>query len=131
MGPMVVVRRTRNGSYLCCELNGAMFRGKIAQFRVVPFEARARIKLSHKIEELINMSREKLDELAASDEKPDEYLGKDMQFDKIRLTPNWEDFDKDELSDEYESDEEPADDTLEPPRVYDTDNPRRSRRKQT
>ncbi len=128
LGPMVVVRRTKGGSYLCCEMNGAMFRGKIAQFRVVPFEARKRIKLSRKIEELIDMSSEKLGELAEGSSQPDEYLGKDIQFHNVTLRPDWEQVDPNELSDEYVSDEEPEDDSLEPTPSYDTSNPRRSKR---
>lgn len=129
LGPMIVVRRTKGGSYLCCELNGAMFRGKIAQFRVIPFEARKNIKLSKKIEDLIDMSTENLEELANREDDPDEYEGRDIQFHKVRLTPGWENMAEDELSDEYESDEEPEDVNLEPTPVYDARNPRRSIRK--
>jgi hypothetical protein len=129
LGPMVVVRRTRGGSYLCCELNGAMFHGKIAQFRVVPFFARTKLTLSDKIENLIDMTYEKLETLAEEDREPDLYEGKDLQFDKIKLDPDWQERDPEELSEEYMSDEEPEDESLEPAPVYDAENPRRSRRK--
>ena len=129
LGPMVVVRRTKGGSYLCCEMNGAMLHGKVAQFRVVPYEARKKLSLPEGIEELIDMTKEKLNELASREDDLDEYLGKDMQFHKVKLTPDWEEQDAEEMSDEYESDEEPEDVDLEPGKPYDTENPRRSTRK--
>ena len=128
LGPMVVVRRTKGGSYLCCELNGAMMHGKIAQFRVIPYLAREKIKLSEKIEDLIDVAKERLEELAYSEDDEDEYLGKDMQFHRIKLNPDWEDIPQDELSEEYEDEFEP--DVLEDVEipVYDEGNPRRSKR---
>jgi hypothetical protein len=112
-------------------MNGAMFRGKIAQFRAVPYAARKRIKLPHKIDSLIDMSKETLEELAHKRDKPDEYLGKDMQFKKIKLNPDWESMDPADLSDEYESDPEPEEEDLGNTAVYDDDNPRRSKRTRT
>lgn len=128
LGPMVVVRKTKGGSYLCCEMNGAMYHSKIGRFRAIPFEQRERIRLTDKIEELIDMSAEKLDELVDDDRVPDEYEGKDMQFHKITLVPEWERVDPADLSEEYISDEEPDDVDLGPEPVYDAENPRRSRR---
>ncbi len=127
-GPMVVVRRTKGGSYLCCEMNGAMMHGKIAQFRVVPYLALTKIDLPERITELIDLSIETLEDLAAAEDEEDEYLGKDMQFHRIRLRPDWNDVDPDELSDEYVEDEEPEEEMDIEDVVYDEDNPRRSRR---
>jgi hypothetical protein len=87
MGPMIVIRRTKGGAYLCCEMDGSMYHGKIAQFRVIPFEQRAAIELPENILELIDLSKETLDELAEDDAEDDEYLGKDMQFHRIRIRP--------------------------------------------
>src|ERR1700753_2799659 len=108
LGPMVVVRRTQGGSYLVCELNGAMYPGKVAQFRVVPYEARKSIVLSKKIEDLIDMPKAKIDALAEKRIKRDVYTGKDLQFDRINLNPNWDKDSSDEesSSEEYISDEE-------------------------
>ena len=72
------------------------------------------------------MTSERLDELANSEDNPDEYLGKDIQFHKVRLNPEWEQTHPDNLSDEYKSDEAPEDDDLGPMPVYGTANPRRS-----
>jgi hypothetical protein len=87
MGPMIVIRRTKGGAYLCCEMDGSMYHGKIAQFRFIPFEQRTAIELPENILELIDLSKETLDELAEDDAEDDEYLGKDMQFHRIRIRP--------------------------------------------
>jgi hypothetical protein len=100
MGPMVVVRRTKGGSYLCCEMDGSMFHGKIGQFRVIPFEQRTSIDLPEKILDLIDLSKEKLEELAEEGADEDEYLGKDMQFHRISIRP------KKDGDEESESDSE-------------------------
>src|ERR1700760_2431521 len=127
-GPMVVVRRTKGGSYLCCEMNGAMLHGKIAQFRVVPYLSRQRIDLPENILELIDLTKESLEDLAAAEDEKDEYLGKDMQFHRINLRPDFNDVDPDELSDEYIEEEEAEDDVDIEDIVYDAENPRRSKR---
>ncbi len=85
LGPMVVVRRTKGGAYLVCELNGAMYPGKVGQFRVIPYEGRRRIALSEDVEKLIDMSKEELDKLAAEDDEVDDWKGKDLQFGDMRL----------------------------------------------
>ena len=107
MGPMVVVRRTKGGSYLCCEMDGAMFHGKIGQFRVIPFAQRSEIELPEGILALIDLSKEVLDELAEDDAEDDEYLGKDMQFHKIRIRPSLAKDEDDSDTESYMSEEEP------------------------
>jgi len=85
LGPMVVVRKTKGGSYLVCELNGAMYPGKVGRFRVIPYEQRRKIELTEDVEKLIDMGKEELDKLAAELEDQDEMLGKDLQFGDMRL----------------------------------------------
>ena len=104
-----------------------MLPGKIAQFRAIPYEARKRIELPQNILELIELTNAELEELAAADEGVDEYQGKDMQFHRVRLNPDWEDADPAELSDEYEEEFIP-DENLEPEPGYGPENLRRSRR---
>jgi hypothetical protein len=87
-GPLVVVRRTKGGSYIVCEMNGAVLQRKIGRFRVVPFAQRHKIALPKKIEKLIDLSKKKLDELENDDSDDEgEYTGKDYQFGRIRLNP--------------------------------------------
>ena len=40
LGPYIVVKRTKGGSYHLAELDGAILKGRIAAFRVVPYYAR-------------------------------------------------------------------------------------------
>ena len=40
-GPMVVVKRTRNGAYRLAELDGAVSRLRFAAFRLIPYHARS------------------------------------------------------------------------------------------
>lgn len=126
-GPMIVVRRTKGGSYLCCEMNGAMLHGKIAQFRVIPYLARERMTVPENVLRMIDLSKETLEELASAEDGKDEYLGKDMQFHKIRIRPDWRQAPAEDLSDDYMSDEE-MEEAIEPDEVYDDKNPRRSKR---
>ena len=39
LGPMVIVRRTRNGAYCLAELDGALSKLRYAAFRLVPYHA--------------------------------------------------------------------------------------------
>jgi hypothetical protein len=41
-GPMVVVRRTRNGAYRLAELDGAVSKLRYAAFRLIPYFSRSR-----------------------------------------------------------------------------------------
>lgn len=129
MGPMIVIRRTKGGSYLCCELDGSMFHGKIGQFRVIPFEQRTSITLPENIMELIDLSNETLDELAEEDEEKDEYHGKDMQFHRITVRPKIPNVEEDSDDESYMSDEIPD---LQPweigPEIEEFAGPRRSKR---
>ena len=82
-GPCVVIRRTKGGSYILAELDGSVLRGKYGAFRVLPHEARYHIDLPAEIKELINMSKDDIDAMAAEDE-PEEQTrsGPDFIFEK-------------------------------------------------
>jgi hypothetical protein len=101
LGPMVVIRRTKGGAYLVAELTGAMFQGRIAAFRVIPYEARREIPLPAKIHDLIDISPETLEDMINDTAKVDKYKGKDLQFEKVALRVTPEDF---ELSETSETD---------------------------
>jgi hypothetical protein len=45
-GPMVVVKKTRNGAYRLAELDGALSRLRYAAFRLVPYYSRSRTIIS-------------------------------------------------------------------------------------
>nr|GAT49540.1 predicted protein [Mycena chlorophos] len=84
-GPVIVVRRTRGGAYIVCEFNGAVWQKKIGQFRVIPYEQRKKLTLGPRIEELLDISTEALDELEREPETDLEYHGPDFQFDGVSL----------------------------------------------
>jgi hypothetical protein len=126
LGPMVVVRRTKGGSYIVCEMNGAVYPGKVGAFRVIPYFARKSLNRKNKIEDLLDMSKEELDMLVARKEKKDAEYGRDLQFGDIHLNPDWEQEDPAELSDEPEE-EHVQDMDLEELNVVRT-GPRRSKR---
>jgi hypothetical protein len=86
LGPMIVVRESKGGSYILCELDGAVYHKKIAKFRVIPYRARKSIKLPDNLDELLDMSEEKLQALDDSDDIEEELdMGRDYWFDKVRI----------------------------------------------
>ncbi|SJL16094.1 uncharacterized protein ARMOST_19612 [Armillaria ostoyae] len=91
LGPLVVIRRTKGGSYVLAELDGSIVGGTVAQFRVIPYHARHSVELPKKIHDLIDVSPQTLKELVDSDESvPTEYhyrtLGKKLYgVDRVRL----------------------------------------------
>jgi hypothetical protein len=89
-GPLVVVRRTKGGAYIVCELNGAVWQKKIGKFRVIPYQQRQKLTLGSRIEELIDVSRETMDELE-DEPDPEPYDGRDLQFDGVALRPSQDD----------------------------------------
>ena len=134
-GPMIVVRRTRGGSYIICEMNGAVLQLKVGKFRVVPFHQRYKISIGKKIEKLIDASKERLDQMEAEaeeDYEKKEYKGKDFQFNRIRLNPKGDtaEYDSDQGSDEDETEsiQEEEDDELMPQGELEESGPRRSKR---
>ncbi|SJL18079.1 uncharacterized protein ARMOST_21651 [Armillaria ostoyae] len=90
LGPLVVIRRTKGGSYVLAELDGSIVGGTVAQFRVIPYHANS-VELPKKIHDLIDVSPQTLKELVDSDESvPTEYhyrtLGKKLYgVDRVRL----------------------------------------------
>jgi hypothetical protein len=72
----------------------------VGAFRIIPYFAQKEIKLKHKIEELINMSKEDLDELVARQGRKDEGHNHNLQFGTIALDPEWTSTDPADLSDE-------------------------------
>ena len=67
LGPMVVVKRTKGGSYILAELNGALSKSRVAAFRVIPYLPRS--KSSIPVTELVSVPIEDLE--AMTDEDPD------------------------------------------------------------
>ncbi|KAF8828366.1 hypothetical protein HHX47_DHR4000660 [Lentinula edodes] len=70
-GPMVVIRRTKGGSYIIAEMDGTVLKEKVGAFRVLPhFTRNEPIELPNNIHELIDLTAEQLD-LMVEDEDED------------------------------------------------------------
>ena len=86
LGPMVVIRRSKGGSYIIADMNGAVFQNRIAQFRVTPYYAREKIDLPEKLQDFIDMTDADLAELAAADITEEEIKeGKDLFWEGVKL----------------------------------------------
>ena len=100
-GPMVVIRRTKGGSYIIAELDGTVLKEKVGAFRVVPHVARYEpIELPDNIHQLIDLTAEQLDAMVDDAEDVDTIAGNDYIFDAIpnlRLQDSDDDF---EVSDD-------------------------------
>jgi hypothetical protein len=113
LGPMVVIRRTRGGSYIIAEMDGSVLKEKVAAFRVLPHISRYEpVELPENITDLIDMTREQL-EAMADDDGPSDTKGRDYIFDdipnlRIQNTDNREDI-SDDLDDEYDLNEKDSD----------------------
>ena len=84
LGPLVIVGRSRGGAYAVAELDGSLFDKKVAAFRVIPYYARKEIKLPDNLEDFLDTSQEKLEELLDS-EDPVKEENTDFSFPGIKL----------------------------------------------
>jgi len=86
LGPMVVIRRTKGGSYVIAELNGALWQQKVGAFRCVPYFARRSIELPENVLEWLEISEEGLQRILSSGDVDQEWTGEDdLTFGNMNL----------------------------------------------
>ena len=94
-GPMVMIRRTKGGSYIIAEMDGTVLRKKVGAFRVVPhFERYSPIELPANIHDLIDLSAEQLTSMIDDDNRSFAVQGRNIPFEdieNIKLVDNSDD----------------------------------------
>src|SRR5271163_326464 len=94
-GPVIVVKRSRGGSYILAEMDGTVSQQKVGTFRVIPYFARTHIKVPENIYEWIDVSKEALQRVEESPEEKESGI-KDFGFEGVNLRDNAVDFPDDE-----------------------------------
>ena len=77
LGPMVVIRHTKGGSYVVAELNGALWQQKVGAFRCVPYFTHKSSELPENVLEWLEISEEGLQKILRSGDVDCEWTGED------------------------------------------------------
>ena len=91
LGPMIIISKSKGGSYVIAELDGSVYHQKVAGFRVIPYFARAKVDLPDNSEELIRISKSTLKRIEETEEYKEEVLKRDFNFEDIKLIEQAED----------------------------------------
>ena len=97
-GPMIVISRSKGGSYVLAEMDGSVFQQKIGAFRVIPYFARQKLEIPEGILKVIDVSKDGLDKIDSADNEA-ETQDKDFGFDGVNLRTDGVNFSDEELSD--------------------------------
>jgi len=94
-GPMIVVKRSRGGSYILAEMDGTVSQQKVGAFRVIPYFARTHIEVPDNIYDWVDVSEEALQRIENSPEESASGV-KDFGFEGVNLHDEEEGFVDDE-----------------------------------
>jgi len=97
-GPMIVVKRSRGGSYILAEMDGSVFQNKVGAFRVIPYFARRNLEIPEGILKIIDVSEKGLAKIESAFDEED-VQNKDYGFEGVNLRTDDVDFSDDETSD--------------------------------
>ena len=97
-GPMIVISRTRGGSYILAEMDGSVSQHKVGAFRVIPYFARQKLEISEDILKIIDVSKNGLDKIESSKDE-EEIPEKDFGFEGINLRTTDVNFSDEEMTD--------------------------------
>ena len=73
-GPMIVVAKSKGGSYVLAEMNGAVSQERVAKFRVLPYFARTKIEMPDGIFSVIDTSKEGVERILNLPDEENETL---------------------------------------------------------